>query len=109
MWCDEALVEEPVDPSRLRFRWLWLRALRGGQDYARHFLHGRYGPATPARSTRFFLRALMQMLLASGLAIVTCWAGRHHGAHWLFRAAANLGKLSILAGLHYREYAGARA
>lgn len=109
VWCDEALVEEPVDPSRLRFRWLWLRALRGGQDYARHFLHGRYGPATPARSTRFFLRALMQMLLASGLAIVTCWAGRHHGAHWLFRAAANLGKLSILAGLHYREYAGARA
>jgi hypothetical protein len=31
------------------------------------------------------------------------------GAHWLFRAAANLGKLSILAGLHHQEYAGARA
>jgi succinoglycan biosynthesis protein ExoM len=109
VWCDEAQVEEPVDPSRLRFRWLWLRALRGGQDYARHFLHGRYGPASPARSTWFFLRALLQMLLAAVLAIVTCGAGRHYGAHWLFRAAANLGKLSILAGLHYREYAGARA
>lgn len=109
VWCDEASVEEPVDASRLRFRWLWLRALRGGQDYARHFLHGRYGPAGPRRRTVFFLRALLQMLVALALALVTSGAGLHFGAHWLFRAAANLGKLSLLVGLHYREYAGARA
>lgn len=109
VWCDEAHVEEPVDPSRLRFRWLWMRALRGGQDYASHFLRGRYGPTTPSRSAVFFLRALLQLLLSGVLAVGTCVAGRHRGAHWLFRAAANLGKLSILVGLHHQEYAGVRA
>jgi len=109
IWCDEAQVEEPVDPSRLRFRWLWMRALRGGQDYARHFLHERYGPITPITSTAFFLRALLQALLAGVLAFGTCFAGRHLGAHWLLRVAANLGKLSILVGLHHQEYAGVRA
>lgn len=109
VWCDEASVDEPVDPTRLKFRWLFLRALRGGQDYARHFMNGRYGAATPARATLFFLRAFLQMLVATLLALVTYGAGAHLGAHWLFRAAGNLGKLSILAGLHYREYAGVRA
>ncbi len=109
VWCDEAQVEEPVDPSRLRFRWLWMRALRGGQDHARHFLHGRYGPTSPRSTTVFFFRALLQALLAGALVPITLLAGRHLGAHWLFRAAANLGKLSILAGLHHQEYAGARA
>jgi succinoglycan biosynthesis protein ExoM len=109
VWCDEAQVEEPVDPSRLRFRWLWMRALRGGQDYARHFLHGRYGPTSPIKSAAFFVRALLQALLAGVLAVGTCVAGRHLGAHWLFRVAANLGKLSILVGLHHQEYAGVRA
>lgn len=109
VWCDEACVDEPVDPTRLKFRWLWLRALRGGQDHARHYLKGRYGAATPARTALFFLRALLQLLLAAALALVTYGAGAHRGAHWLFRAAGNLGKLSILVGLHYREYAGVRA
>lgn len=109
VWCDEAFVNEPVHPSRLRLRWLWLRALRGGQDHARHFLAGRYGRVSPARAVVFFLRATLQLLVALGLAAATFATGRHRAAHWLFRAAGNLGKLSLLAGLHYREYAGARA
>lgn len=109
VWCDEAQVEEPVDPSRLSFSWLWMRALRGGQDYARHFLHGRYGPSTTSSSTVFFTRALLQMLLAAALVPITVLGGRHLAARWLFRAAANMGKLSMLAGLHHQEYAGARA
>lgn len=108
VWCDEACVTEPIDPSRLRLRWLWLRALRGGQDHARHLLRGRYGEQRPVDRAAYFLRALLQALLAAGLALVTLGAVPHHGIRWLLRVSANLGKLSVLAGFHHREYTGHR-
>lgn len=105
IWCDEAIVSEPVAPSRLSLRWLLLRALRGGQDFARHVLAGRYGPPTAFRRTQLFLRALVQMLCASMLALLCLPLGLHLAAHWMVKAAANLGKLSCFLGWHYREYA----
>lgn len=105
VWCDEAAVSEPVESSRLSLRWLLLRSLRGGQDFARHALAGRYGPVTGVRRSQLFLRALAQMVLASALALLCLPLGRHLAAHWLTKASANLGKLSAFAGLHYREYA----
>lgn len=103
-WCDEAVVREPVVASRLSLRWLLLRALRGGQDFARHALAGRYGEPTALRRGELLLRSLLQMLLAALLAVVLLPLGRHLAAHWLLKAAANFGKLSALAGTHYREY-----
>ena len=105
VWCDEAVVREPVETSRLSLRWLLMRSLRGGQDFARHTLAGRYGPTGRLRRTQLFARALAQMLLAIVLALVLLPLGRHHAAHWLTRASANVGKLSTFLGLHYREYA----
>lgn len=105
IWCDEAEVREPIEPARLRLRWLLLRALRGGQDYARHALAGRYGAITRSGRARLFVRSLAQMLAAAVLALLSWPFGRHRAVHWLTRAAANLGKLSSFAGLHYREYA----
>lgn len=104
VWCDEAIVSEPVEASRLSLRWLLLRALRGGQDFARHTLAGRYGPATPLRQMRFFMRALTQSIVASALAMVSWPAGKHHAARWLIKASANLGKMSVFCGCHYAEY-----
>lgn len=104
VWCDEAIVHEPVERSRLSLAWLLRRSLRGGQDFARHTLTGRYGPR-PGGRVRLFARALAQLLVASGLALVALPLGRHHAAHWLTKASANLGKLSIFLGWHYREYA----
>jgi succinoglycan biosynthesis protein ExoM len=104
-WCDEAVVTEPVEPARLSLRWLLLRALRGGQDFARHTLAGRYGGSLRLRRIGLFLRALVQMLVASLLALLYLPLGRHHAARWLTKAAANLGKLSVFFGMHYREYA----
>lgn len=106
VWCDEAVVHEPVEASRLSLRWLLLRALRGGQDHARHRLNGRYGPLTRAGRVRFFARALAQSVLAAGLALLAWPAGRHRAVHWLLKVAANLGKLSVFAGWHYQEYGG---
>jgi succinoglycan biosynthesis protein ExoM len=104
VWCDEAIVHEPVEKSRLNLRWLLRRSLRGGQDFARHALSGRYGTRT-AGQFRLFGRALVQMVAAAGIAILVLPLGRHHAAHWLTKASANVGKLSIFLGWHYREYA----
>lgn len=104
VWCDEAVVLEPVEASRLSMRWLLLRALRGGQDYARHRLAGRHGHLGTAARLRFVLRALGQAAAAALLAVVVLPAGRHHSAAWLVKLAANIGKLSMLLGWHYHEY-----
>ncbi|MCK7593082.1 glycosyltransferase family 2 protein [Pseudomarimonas salicorniae] len=105
VWCDEASVLEPVEPSRLSLRWLLMRSLRGGQDFARHALAGRYGPLNATSRILFFCRALLQCLVALALAVLSLPFGLHRSAHWLSKASANLGKLSAFAGLHYREYA----
>lgn len=106
VWCDEAEVSEPVPDSRLKTGWILRRALRGGQDFAIHFRHGRLGvQPTLGRSLVFFGRALLQMVVAGGLALVTWPVARHRGVHWLARAWANYGKLSTLWGGHYQEYA----
>jgi len=105
VWCDEAMVSEPVETSRLSLQWLLRRALSGGQDFARHALAGRYGAMPFGRRAMFFLRALVQAMAAAGLALVIWPLGRHHAARWLTTLSANIGKLSVLWGWRYREYA----
>jgi succinoglycan biosynthesis protein ExoM len=104
VWCDEAFVKEPIEKSRLTLKWLLRRNMRGGQDFARHVLSGRYGVQAAGR-TRLFSRALLQMIVAVVLVVLALPFGRHHAAHWLTKASANLGKLSLFFGWHYREYA----
>ncbi len=106
VWCDEAIVHEPVDAVRLSLRWLLLRALRGGQDFARHRLAGRFGHLTSSGRVRFFLHALLQTAVAAGLALLSWPRGRHHAVYWLLKVSANLGKMSVFLGWHYREYGG---
>jgi succinoglycan biosynthesis protein ExoM len=105
VWDDEAIVEEPVETSRLSLRWLLQRALGGGQEFARKSMAGRYGRMTLARRVIFYLRAAAQLGLALLLTIVSLPLGCHHSAHWLTRASANLGKMSVLWGWRHREYA----
>ena len=95
VWCDEALVTEPVVPARLSLKWILMRALGTGQVYVAHWRRERYGPM------RWYSPALLALLLLP--------AGRHRAVHWLRKAAANLGKLSALVGWRYREYAAVPA
>lgn len=104
VWCDEAVVYEPIEATRLSLRWLLLRALRGGQDFARHKLTGSFGQLTSSGRQRLFLRALLQTSLAAGMVLLSWPIGRHHAAYWLLKVAANLGKISIFLGWHYQEY-----
>jgi succinoglycan biosynthesis protein ExoM len=105
VWCDEAIVREPVESSRLSLNWLLRRALSGGQDFARHSLAGRYGAMSTLKRSQFFLRALVQALAAAVLALVVWPLGRHHAARWLTKLSANVGKMSVFWGWRYREYA----
>jgi len=105
IWCDEAIVCEPIESRRLSLRWLLLRALSGGQEFARQTVHGKYGPISWIGRAVFFCRALLQMLVAAGLAALSWPGGRHRAARWLITASANSGKLSAFWGWRYRAYA----
>jgi len=105
VWCDEAIVTEPVERARLSLRWLLMRALGGGQEFARKTLTGAYGAVTPLRTARLLLQAAVQLCIAGALSLLTLPFGRHHAAHWLTRVWANYGKLSAWWGSRYREYA----
>lgn len=105
IWCDEAIVTEPIEDGRLRFRWLLQRAFSGGQEFARKTLSGLYGPIGSAGRLALFGRAGLQWGIAVALALLTLVLGRHIAAGWAIKAAANAGKLSVLTGWRYHEYA----
>ncbi|MGC3982246.1 MAG: glycosyltransferase [Steroidobacteraceae bacterium] len=104
-WSDEAIVDEPVEPSRLNLKWLFMRSLRGGQDFAYHTQAGRYGQYNMSKGLVFAGRSVFQLGVAAVLGVISLPLGKHRGAYWLFKAAANMGKLSAFWGSHYREYA----
>ena len=105
IWCDEAIVWEPIEAKRLSLRWLLMRALSGGQEFARQTVSGKYRPINWLGRAAFFCRALLQLLVAAGLAVLSWPGGRHRAARWLITASANLGKLSVFWGWRYRAYA----
>jgi succinoglycan biosynthesis protein ExoM len=109
VWRDDAVVYEPVERSRLSLRWLVLRALRGGQDYARLRISGSFGALSTIGCVQLLVRSFVQSLAAAALAVTCVPFGRHRAAYWLLKASANVGKISVFAGLHYREYGPVRS
>jgi succinoglycan biosynthesis protein ExoM len=104
VWYEEAPVYEPIEPKRMSLRWLVMRALSGGQEFARQTLNGRYQRIGIGGRCVFFVRVLVQLLAATVLAAVSWPLGRHRSAAWLITAGANLGKLSVFCGWQYRAY-----
>jgi succinoglycan biosynthesis protein ExoM len=105
VWCEEAAVSEPVEPARMRPRWILLRSMRGGQNYARLWRLGRFRDVSAGSVVVFMLRAAAQGLIALVLALLLLPAGRHRSMYWMAKAAANGGKLSTLTSWRYEEYA----
>jgi succinoglycan biosynthesis protein ExoM len=105
VWCDEAIVHEPIESKRLSLRWLMQRALSGGQEFARKSISGRYGPISAPGRAQLFARSCAQLLISAALAVALLPLGRHRSARWIIAASANFGKLSVFWGWQYREYA----
>jgi succinoglycan biosynthesis protein ExoM len=104
VWYEQAAVFEPVEHKRLSLRWLLLRALSGGQEFARQTISGRYRAISQVGRFRFLLRALFQLFAAAALALLLLPFGRHRAAAWLVKAWANLGKISVFCGWRYSAY-----
>lgn len=105
IWCDEAVVSEPIEPARQSLRWLLQRALSGGQEFARKTMAGRYGTVTLALRLKLVGNAAAKLAIAALCTVLALPFGRHRVATWLIKASANLGKLSIFWGWRYSEYA----
>ncbi len=105
VWSEKAPVFEPVEPRRLSLQYIALRALGGGQGFARYTLDGGYRAIGWLGRARFYLQALAQMIAAAVIALVAFPFGRHHAAEWFVKACANFGKLSVLWGWRYHTYA----
>jgi len=104
VWFEHAAVFEPIEHTRLSLRWLLLRALSGGQEFARQTLSGRYRPINWAGRCLFCLRVMLQLVIAALLAMLVSPLGRHRAAAWMIKAWANLGKLSVFWGWRYSAY-----
>lgn len=105
VWCDEAAVHEAVPPDRANARWLLRRAHRIGQTWLRGELHGLAGAARLRRMLSLCARAGLQLLVASGLALLLAPLSRIRSFYWLRKACTQWGKLSAATGASYREYA----
>jgi succinoglycan biosynthesis protein ExoM len=104
VWFEQAPVFEPVEPKRLSLNWLKLRAITGGQEFARQTLSGRYRPINWAGRCLFFVRVVLQIVISALLALLVSPLGRHRAAAWLIKAWGNLGKLSAFWGSRYSGY-----
>jgi succinoglycan biosynthesis protein ExoM len=105
IWCDEAIVLEPVEAKRLSLNWLLQRAISGGQEFARKSFRGTYGEMSRIGRLLFALRSFIQLTISVSLMVASFPFGSHHSAKWLIRAAANFGKISAFCGWKYQEYA----
>ncbi|CAN5126469.1 glycosyltransferase family 2 protein [soil metagenome] len=101
IWCDEALVTEPVLPSRLTLSWIRRRGFRGGQTYQRIFV-SRFSGLKKAKWLATKLAQLATAVLAAPL--VRCFSYRSYVALTV-RIAAAAGQLtSHFSGEHFEEY-----
>jgi succinoglycan biosynthesis protein ExoM len=105
VWSERAPVFEPVEAKRLSLRFLALRAVSGGQMFARYTLDGNFKAVGWFGRGLFVFRSLAQLIVSAVIAAVSLPFGRHHAAAWYIKACANFGKLSVLWGWQYGLYA----
>lgn len=109
VWCDEAVVTEPIAPSRLTLRWILQRAYSGGQVTTTHWRNarrGRFGRDVRERSAPVYVAsAIAATLVAAAATLCLIPAGRRRWVPWARKLFSNAGKLAALVGARYEEYA----
>lgn len=104
VWCDEAIVREEVPTQRANLNWLLRRSYRLGQTYVLSEVARLTGMHRLARVLQLGGRALFQLLIAAGTAILVLPFSRIASIRWLRITLAQCGKLSALVGHRYHEY-----
>jgi len=105
LWCDEALVIEPVPEARLTLRWVWLRGFRSGQVFNRVFV-SRY---SVMRKCLWFGTKLAQVLAGLAAAAVLRVFSYPSCIAMMVRVAAASGQLSrCFNGSDFEEYSVSR-
>jgi len=104
IWCDEATVSEEVPAQRANLNWLLRRSYRLGQTYVLSEIVRLHGLAHARRATQLGLRALLQLLVAAALTLLSLPVSRIVSVRWLRTTLAQCGKLSALVGHRYHEY-----
>ncbi|WP_034291967.1 glycosyltransferase family 2 protein [Herbaspirillum sp. RV1423] len=104
VWCDEATVSEEVPAQRANLNWLLRRSYRLGQTYVLSEIARLGGMRRFLRATRLGARALVQLPVAAGVALLALPFSRIASIRWLRITLAQCGKLSALLGHRYHEY-----
>lgn len=101
VWCDTAAVYESIPTERTNILWLARRAFRCGQGHARLWMkqHGYF--------FGFFwlLYRFVHLLATVAAALVALPMRTDIRAKFFLKVCRNLGRLSTVTGLNYREYA----
>ncbi|QDL53401.1 glycosyltransferase family 2 protein [Rhodoferax aquaticus] len=105
VWCDEAPVHEVVPVERANAQWLLRRSFRIGQTWIRAELYRLPRGQAWMHGAKLGGRALAQLVLSAGLALVFVPVSRTRSFAWLRIAAAQLGKLTGMSRLQFQEYA----
>lgn len=104
VWCDEAVVREPVEPARAALPWLLRRAYRGGQSFVLVAMRTTPRGARGRLLACLLARALAQLGVAGVLTLLSWPFGRAAWVKWLRLACAQCGKMTGAMGFHYQEY-----
>lgn len=104
VWCDEAVVHEPVEPSRATVRWLLMRSYRGGQSFVLVTMKTARRERRLAALGYVLSRALVQLCVAGVLAMLYSPVNRAQSFKWLRVFCAQCGKMAGAMGSHYQEY-----
>ncbi len=101
IWCDEAVVTEPVPAARLTLRWVWQRGFRSGQIFNRVFV-SRY---TAMRKCLWFGTKVTQVLIGIAAATLLRLFSYPSCIAMTVRVAAASGQLSrFFNGGDFEEY-----
>ncbi len=105
-WCDEAIVREFIGVERANPLWLLRRSYRGGQTFVRTEVLSSGAGTVWLRLLSIQTKAIFQLVFALFLVVILIPSGKIRTFGWLRVALTQVGKLSVLFGAHYLEYAG---
>lgn len=101
VWCDTAIVHESIPEERTNIGWLARRAFRSGQGHTRLLLkqHGYF------YASLWLLYRLIHCMATIAAALVALPMRMDIRAKFFLKVCRNLGRLSAVTGLNYKEYA----